>query len=70
MCILMELQKTPNICDYWFRNSFFRSNLIRLVFTQDRFQTILRTLHCVNNETRSISREDPNFDKVTLVNGS
>ena len=67
VCILMKLKGNAMVSDYWFKISFFRCNLIRLVVTHDRFERILRCLYCTNNKTYSTSTNDPNFNRIGLV---
>lgn len=63
----MGLKSSPSIRDYWKRDSFWQCGLIPNVFTQDRFESLLRCLHCVNNFKECIDKMDPRYDKIYKV---
>jgi hypothetical protein len=65
--ILMGLKTTPTIRDYWSQDIFWRCNLIPKVLTRDRFESILRCLHCVNNEGLCRDKAAPQYDKIGKV---
>lgn len=65
--ILMGLKSTPTIRDYWKEDSFWRCPVISKVMTRDRFECILRCLHCVNNQEIVTDRNDPQYDKIAKV---
>ena len=65
--ILMGMKFLPTIRDYWKRTEFLHCSLIPRVFTQNRFESLLRCLHLVNNEIVVTERESPRYDKLAKV---
>jgi hypothetical protein len=64
--ILMALKQTPTIRDYWKEGSFWRCPVIAKVMSRDRFECIVRCLHCVDNETLA-KKGEPGYDKIGKV---
>lgn len=65
--ILMRLKWTPSIQDYWKEDVFWRCGIIPLVFSPDRFQTLLRCIHCSDNATTCRDKVDPAYDKLFKI---
>lgn len=65
--ILMGLKTSPSIRDYWREDVFWRCGVIPLVFSRDRFESLLRCVHCVDNSTACRDKEDPLYDKLWKV---
>jgi hypothetical protein len=65
--ILMGLKTSPTIRDYWKQDSFWRCGLIPRIFTRDRFESLLRCLHCVDNSQQCTDTTSPLYDKIRKV---
>jgi hypothetical protein len=65
--ILMELKLTPSVRDYWKRDSFRHCNVIPTVMTRNRFEDLLRCMHCVDNEGICHDKSSPAYDKLVKV---
>ena len=67
MTILMGVKVLPTIRDYWKRSQFLQCSLVPRVFTQNRFESLLRCLHLVNNADIETNKESPRYDKLAKV---
>jgi len=65
--ILMGIKLMPTIRNYWKRAEFLQCSLIRHVFTQNHFESLLRCLHLVNNETIVSDHQSLQYDKLAKV---
>jgi len=62
--ILMGLKTSPSIRDYWREDVFWRCGVIPQVFSRDRFESILRCFHCIDNAIAIRDKADPAYDKI------
>jgi hypothetical protein len=65
--ILMGVKVMPTIRDYWKKLHFLQCLIIPRVFTRDRFESLFRYLHCVNNETLERNPTATGNDKLGKV---
>lgn len=62
ICMWMGLTTFPSIASYWSRNLLYESNISQYI-SRNRFELLLRTFHCSNNE------ECPRGDRLFKVRG-
>ena len=67
LCILMGQKLTPCIRDYWKRDKFFRCAIIPKIMKRDRFEALLRCLHCVDNQRLVSDKNHSGYDKIAKV---
>ena len=64
--IAMGVVNLPNIQDYWTREPILQIPWFSTVMSQRKFLTLTRCLHFANN-TNSLPRTDPSFDKLWKI---
>jgi len=64
--IYLGLKCEPILKDYWSWDSFFRCLMVKNVISRDRFLSILRNIHLVDNKLCT-NRSNPQFDKLGKV---
>jgi len=65
--ILMGLKVTLTVRDYWKKSAFWHCPIISGVMTRDRFECILRCVHCVDNTTLETNKSARGYDKIGKV---
>jgi len=65
--IYLGLKTEPALKDYWSLDTFFGCPIVRNIMSRDRFLSILRNIHLVDNSNLYTNRRDPQFDKLAKV---
>jgi hypothetical protein len=65
--LLMGLKISPTIRDFWKEEAFWRCGVIPRVLSRDRFESLLRCIHCVDNNSGCRDKEDAQYDKIYKI---
>ena len=66
LCILMGMNKLPDLYDYWSTGEAFHYTPVASRITRKRFLEIQRYLHFTNNDN-IVSRGEPGYDRLAKV---